>query len=277
VTAGWQERESDDAELSQLLGGRVLNLGLHNRWHQVLERDPEYATAEREHEATLAELRQLYLLRLDHALQATYAVARLAEGRRSLREQALADTVELVRSIDERHLVQVREIQHAFFEAWPPHERATVSTHRAEVRALLADSQALVVAGGHVGELAKVLHLFHVAPHVPDTVIAWSAGAMALTERVVIFHDYVPHGVAQTEVFGVGIGLLRDLVVLPHARRRLRVEDPVRMSVLARRFDPRRCLVLDDGVRIDLTHGGGLPPDARVVAADGRIAALEAA
>ncbi len=66
------------------------------------------------------------------------------------------------------------------------------------------DPSALAIAGGHVGELARVLHLFHVAPHLPPRVVAWSAGAMALTERVVLFHDFVPHGVAQTEVYGAG-------------------------------------------------------------------------
>ncbi len=64
--------------------------------------------------------------------------------------------------------------------------------------------QAVVVAGGHVGELTRVLHLFCVEPHLPQVVIAWSAGAMALSERVVLFHDFVPHGVAQTEVFERG-------------------------------------------------------------------------
>ena len=99
---------------------------------------------------------------------------------------------------------------------------------------------------------------------------------MALTERVVLFHDYVPHGVAQTEVMGEGLGLLSDLVPLPDARRRLRVNDPVRMSVLARRFAPARCLVLDDGVRVRLT-AGGLPAEARVVDHEGRITQVEAA
>jgi hypothetical protein len=122
-----------------------------------------------------------------------------------------------------------------------------------------------------------VLHLFHVAPSVPATVIAWSAGAMALTEQVVLFHDYVPHGVAQTEVSGEGLGVLHDLVLLPHARRRLRVEDQVRMSVLARRFEPARCLVLDDGVRVDLPADGQLPEDARVLTRDGQISSRVAA
>ena len=54
---------------------------------------------------------------------------------------------------------------------------------------------------------------------------------MALTERVVLFHDFVPHGVAQTEVYGTGIGVVPGVVALPHARRRLQVGDPIRMSL----------------------------------------------
>ena len=278
VTAGWLERESDDAELCELLGGRVVNLSLHRRWLDVLERDPEYATAEREHEEALAELRQLYLVQLDHALTATYEIAQRREGRPRLRERATTDAVELVRLVDERHVDRLEDAQLAFVQAWEPHERPAVSAHRDEVRRLLGSAQVLVVAGGHVGHLVKLLQMFHPGPpHIPDRVIAWSAGAMALTERVVIFHDYVPHGVAQTEVFGRGLGVIRDLVLLPHARRRLRVEDQVRMSVLARRFEPVPCLVLDDGVRIDVPGEGRLPPDARVLGQDGRITSLDAA
>jgi hypothetical protein len=276
-TAGWQERESDDAELRELLGGPAVNLALHARWLDVLDRDREYANAEREHEAALAELRQLYLIQLDHALRATYSVAERREGRPRLRQHALTDALEVVRLLDEHHLRRVREAQLAFFDAWRPQERPEVAGHREEVQQLLGSADTLVVAGGHVGELVNLLHLFHVRPHVPPRVIAWSAGAMALTERVVLFHDFVPHGVAQTEVLGEGLGVLHDLVLLPHARRRLRVDDQVRMSVLARRFEPARCLVLDDELRVDLTHDGGLPADARVIAGDGRVSSADAA
>jgi hypothetical protein len=60
-------------------------------------------------------------------------------------------------------------------------------------------------------------------------------------------------------------------VLLPHARRRLRTDDLARMSVLARRFAPATCVVLDDAISLDLGTDGSLPPDARVVGADGRI------
>ncbi|MFC7546942.1 hypothetical protein [Plantactinospora sp. GCM10030261] len=277
VTAGWQERESDDAELRDLLGGRGVNLTLHARWLDVHEQDREYANAEREHHVALAELRQLYLTQLDHVLRAAYAVARDRESRPRFREAALGDALDAVRLVDQQHLTRVRAARHAFFGAWRPQDHPVVARHRDEVRHLLAGVQAIVIAGGHVGDLVEALHLFHVEPHLPPVVVAWSAGAMALADRVVLFHDFVPHGIAQTEVLGDGLGVVPGLVPLPHLRRRLRVDDPVRMSVLARRFAPAPCLVLDDGVRVRLEADGSPPPDARVVTSDGQVTALEAA
>ena len=77
---GVAEREPDDAELSTLLGGRTANLSLYRRWLDVQDRDPQYAAAERALAGTLAELQDLYLLRLDYALQAVYAVQRRSAG-----------------------------------------------------------------------------------------------------------------------------------------------------------------------------------------------------
>lgn len=275
VTAGWQERERDDAELSDLLGGRAVNLGLYERWLDALDRDPEYARAEREHRSVLDELQELYLVQLDHALRAAYAVAQRTDGHPRTRHAALADALEVVNLVDRHHVVRVRDVHQAFYEAWSPQDRSVVAEHRDHVQGLLESAAALVVAGGHVGVLVGVLHLFHVAPFVPETVVAWSAGAMALTERVVLFHDRAAHGPAHTEVFDEGLGVVRGAVLLPHARRRLHVDDQTRMSVLAKRFAPAHCVVLDDGVRIQLTADGDLPADCRVVGSDGRITTRE--
>jgi hypothetical protein len=277
VYAGWQDREGDDAELTEALGRRTVNLALHARWLAVHEEDREYAHAEREHEAALAELRQLYLVQLDHALGAAYDVARNSDARPRLRDRALTDALSVVRLLDEQHLERVTEFQLKFFDAWRPQERAAVARHRDEIRGLLEESSAVAIAGGHVGELARVLHLFHVAPHLPGRIAAWSAGAMALTDRVVLFHDFVPHGVAQTEVYGTGIGVVPGVVALPHARRRLEVGNLLHMAVLARRFAPSHCLVLDDATRVPLDEDLQLPREARVLDLEGHIAVLEAA
>jgi hypothetical protein len=277
VNAGWQERESDDAEILSLAGERAVNLRLFTRWMDVLSADPEYAAAEREHRLLLDELQELYRVRLDHALQAVYAVAGRGGGDAAIQATAMEDALAAVRLLDATHLARVQELHDAFYGTWQLESRGAIAGHREEVRTLLSEAECLVVAGGHVGELVRVVHLFHLAPHLPPRVVAWSAGAMALTPRVVLFHDRSAQGASLTEVFDAGIGVVPGLVLLPHARRRLRTEDHLRMSVLARRFAPASCLVLDDGVRVDLGRGGALPPDARVVDAEGRIVEGEAA
>jgi hypothetical protein len=271
VNAGWREREADDAEILGLAGEGAVNLRLFARWMDALRADPEYAAAEREHRLVLDELRQLYLIRLDHALQAEAAVAARTDGHAHTLAMASTDALEAVRLLDATHLARVGELHDDFYGAWRLEERGTIAAHREEVRGLLSSAQCLVVAGGHVGELIRVLHLFHLAPHVPARVVAWSAGAMALTDRVVLFHDRAAQGASLTEVFDAGLGVIPGLVLLPHARRRLLTDDVLRMAGLARRFAPASCLVLDDGVRVDLGPDGAVPPDARVVGANGLI------
>jgi hypothetical protein len=271
VNAGWQERESDDAEILGLAGGEAVNLRLFARWMSVLQADPEYAEGEREHRLVLDELQQLYRIRLDHALQALYAVAARGGGHATVEATALEDALSAVRLLDATHVARVQELHDTFYGTWRLEERGAIAGHREEVRRLLSSAECLVVAGGHVGELVRVLHLFHLAPHLPPRVVAWSAGAMALTPRVVLFHDRAVQGASLTEVFDAGLDVVPGLVLLPHARRRLRTDDLLRMSVLARRFAPASCVVLDDGVRVDLDPDGSLPPGTRLVDDEGHI------
>jgi hypothetical protein len=258
VTAGWLEREPDVGELHGLLEDRAVNLRLWQRWQDVLEADPELATAELNHREVLAELQDLYAVRLQHAAAAVTAVKRAHRPR--VGAAALADAEETVRQLDLRHLARVRQVDGDFAAAWRPAERDAVARHRAEVAGLLHD--VLVVAGGHVGVLLHVLRLFGVLPAGP--VIAWSAGAMALTERVVLFTEDT------AEVLAPGLAVLPEVVLFPHARRRLDLGDADTVGRLARRFAPDRCVVLDDGVQLDF--GGGLPETAKLMAADGRVA-----
>jgi hypothetical protein len=279
ITAGWQEREPDDQELSTLLGARAVNLSLYRRWLDVQDRDPQYAAAERELAGTLAELQGLYLLRLDYALQAVYAVQRRSGP--ALGGEALAEAVAAVRELDAAHLRRVDNVRGEFFQRLPPHDRPVIAGHRAAVQGILGEAGALVIAGGHVGVLAAVLHLFNVAAAVRSPVIAWSAGAMALADRIVLFGDRSPQGPGHPEVYGSGLSVLRDVVLLPHARARMLLDDTPRMAVFARRFAPARCVLLDSGTRIELDGDDGYdigwPPGVRVIAEDGRVTSLEAA
>jgi hypothetical protein len=277
INAGWQEREDDDAELSKLLGDRDVNLRLHWRWLDVAEREPGFAAAERAVQAALGELQALYLLRLDHALEAVYDLQRRS-GSDRLRASVLAESLAAVQELDAAHLHRVSQVRLNFYAELQPHNRPVIAEHRAEVAGVLAGASALVVAGGHVGVLADVLHLFNIAAALRSPVIAWSAGAMALAERIVLFHDRSAHGPGHPEVYASGLSLVRDMVPLPHARTRLLLDDAPRMAVFARRFAPARCVLLDNGTRLDIDNGAeSWPAATRVLAEDGRVTALEAA
>jgi hypothetical protein len=281
VTAGWREREPDDAELSRVLGGRDVNLRLYRRWLDVQDTDPEYVAGARRLDGILADLQDLYLVRLDYALRAVCALQRrsASEGGDRLRSEAMSQAEAAVRELDAAHLRRVNEARLEFFDRLRPHDRPAIAEHRTAVSTVLADAAALVITGGHVGMLAEVLHLFNVAAALNGApVIAWSAGAMALTDRIVLFHDRAPQGPGHPEVYGSGLSVVRDVVLLPHARARLLLDDTARMAVFARRFGPARCVLLESGTRIEVPgDGGGWPPGVRVLGTDGHVTALEAA
>lgn len=281
VTAGWQEREAEDAELSNHLGGRVVNLRLHARGEELLGAEPELFARLRRRQDRLKRLQMLYRLRLDPQLG---ALRKLHErhGDAELeteREHAL----ELVRALDEHHLERVRAVHREAEMPRPAPETGPetgpepgdgrhpeLERHREEVAETLTDCSALAIAGGHVAVLLNRLRLFRVLERTPEgmPVFAWSAGAMAIAERIVLFHDNPPQGAGNAELLDAGLGLVgaglagRALLPLPHASRRLRLGDRRRVSTFARRFAPRVPVTLDSGARLVL--GGG-----RLIEAEG--------
>jgi hypothetical protein len=271
VNAGWQERESDDAELGDVLGGRMRNLGLHRRWRDVRDRDPEYAAAERRLDDLLDELQALYVVRLQHAMAAVDAVRRRRE-QPAVQQEALADAIGAVQSLDQWHLRSVRETRAEFRRAFRPSERAVIIEHREQVAAIVEDSSGLVIAGGHVGVLLRTLRVFALDRIAKPPLIAWSAGAMALAERVILYHDMAPQGPGHAEVYAEGLGAYAGVLPFPHAKRRLRLTDEDHVGLIARRFAPWTCLLLADGARIDLVEGEDLPAGARTLDPAGGIA-----
>ena len=273
ITAGWRERESEDAELDGLLGSRSINLGLFRRWLHVLAEDAEFRDAGLRLRETLDEVQALYLIRLQNALDAVQALQHGGHSRR--RDDEISDAISAVRALDERHVALVGDIYAEFNDTWRPHERQLIAGHRQEIAQIVGAAVALVMTGGHVGVLSSVLRLFDVVSDLHSPMIAWSAGAMALTDRIVLFHDRTPQGPTPAEVLAPGTGLIGGIVALPHARTRLLIDDVDRMAVFARRFAPSRCVVLEPDTRF--TFDDSLPGGVRVVGEDGRIHTLEAA
>ena len=276
ITAGWQEREAEDDELAEHLSGRTVNLRLYRRAEQVQSEDPEMAAAYRERQNSIKRAQVLYRLRLDHAM----AAVRDLMGRNGDSEWLEADqdaAFDEVRRLDDEHLERVSEVHEDFFSEWTPFERPAVRKHRLELAEILAGCDAVAVAGGHVAVLLNRLRLFGMDELFDDLpILAWSAGAMALGRRVVLFHDSPPQGFGNAELLDSGLGLYRRMLVMPHARRRLKIDNPRRVTELARRFAPRVCVPLDDGdyFKIDGTTLWAEAPMRRLTV-DGRVEKLQ--
>jgi hypothetical protein len=98
-----------------------------------------------------------------------------------------------------------------------------------------------------------------------QTVFAWSGGAMAISERIVLFHDNTPEGPVASEILDRGMGLIRDLVVLPEPEQRLDLGERERVGVMARRFAPARVLAFPAGAHVTWRDGGLRNPSTEVV------------
>jgi len=234
-----------------------VNLALYRRTEELIKIDRELAAAHRARQDVLRRIQEVHQVRLAYALDAARDLLARKGDIRFLGPERVA-AVEAVRTLDREHFERVRDVHREFEERWHPADRPEVARHRAEIAAILADCDGLAIAGGHVAVLLNRLRFFALGDLAGDrTVFAWSAGAMALSERVVLFHDHPPQGAGNAEVLEEGLAFVPNVVPLPHARHRLDLEDPARVALFARRFTPASCLLLDEGARASF-NGTGL-------------------
>lgn len=273
VTAGWEEREDEIDELREHLGRRVVNLRIHARSEEVFHRDPELFAAWQERRARLRELQEVHRDRLDRAIHAIRDLRR-RDGRPEILDPERAAAMQDVRRLDAHHLARVDEIQRDFEARWHPAERPAARAHRRELAHIADECGALAVAGGNVAVLLNRMRLFGALDLFPGrTIFAWSAGAMAMTERVVLFHDDPPWGRGNPVVLGAGFGLCPGIVALPHARRRIRLDRASRVRHWNERFAPLDCLAFDDGSWLVVRDGrpAAAAGGVRRMAHDGRL------
>ena len=199
ITAGWQEREDDDADLSEHLGKRTVNLTLHARGEDVFRKDKELLKAHRERQTLLRHRQDFYRVRLEHALDAQHVIDQRAAPDEILEDEART-SIDAIRNIDALHLERCTTDRREFDARYRPLERGPIVKHRKELAAILAGCEAIAIAGGHVASLLNRLRLFGIAElAVGKTIFAWCAGAMAISERVVLFHDSPPQGPGAAE------------------------------------------------------------------------------
>ena len=277
ITAGWREREDEDEPLRSHLACETVNLRLYHRSEDALSRDPDLARAHRDKQTKLRHKQDFYRIRLEHALAANHVIRQRRAPAEVLAEEEGA-SLAAIRALDAYHLAQCQRVNAEYEAATQPFDRPAIQEHREELRDLLAPCQAIAIAGGHVATLLNRMRLFGIRELITgQAVFAWSGGGMVVSDRLVLFHDSPPQGRGASEILDEGLGLVHGVVPLPHPQMRLRLDDPERVGVLARRFAPARCLALPEGA-IVVVRDGQLerPSDVTILRGDGSCAPFEA-
>lgn len=274
ITAGWRHDENDNEALRAAIGPSAVSLPIYTWFEELAEQHPAFAQVYRARQARVKTLKELHLVRMGPALA---TVRELLEHRRDhheLVEAEIQDAVRVVRELDDRFLAQTARVQAEFAGRIAHAEPPLAARRREQARQMLRSARAICIAGGHVGVLRNRMGFFGLnevlaeclAASIP--VVAWSAGAMALARRVVLFNDDTPKGAVDDELLDSGAGLAEGLIVLPHARKRLHLSDADRLSLLATRFAPARCVGLECGAWLEQRNGVWISlgePDATFV------------
>lgn len=271
VTAGWQERESEDAHLVETLGVPCINLRLHERSEAVFAEDQELARAYKARQERLRHMQSFYRTRLEAADDAAHAIA-VRHVDENLLQEELGVSIDVFRQLDHDHVERCAKVSADFERHWVPVTRGAVARHWRELEETLGGCQAIFIAGGHVASLYNRMRLFDVvgiAAHLP--IYASSAGAMVLTDRIVCFHDHPPYGKDIAQVLDKGFGLVSDVVVLPDPRRRVKLLDVRGISRFSRRMAPAQCVALDVGHHVRFLPNRGASGQAWRLLPDGRI------
>lgn len=272
ISAAWQEAEGDIDDVYELVQRPLVDLNLYHRAEQVFAADQKLSAAYRARQEQLKELQRLYRSRLRQLMIAAREM-QLAEADSDLTMVEQRHAITQLRALDRHHLDRVESI-HAKFDGDISTASSTpLAEHTAAVADALAGCETVIITGGNVVVLMNRLRMFGVHRLLSGrNIVAWSAGAMVLSDLIVLYHDHMPQGRRDAEVLGAGAGVLPGYVFLPDAGRRLKDRDPVRVRLFSRRFAPAVSATLDNGTVLQfegtevrsvensrrLARGGGL-------------------
>jgi len=255
ITAGWETEEGDDLALKQAVGIESVNLNLFARTEKLFADDPELIETLRRRQDDFRLLRDAYKDRLNSLLKAARQMLRREDSVVKFDEER-ESAIGMVRQLDHEYFVRTSEVHRWYEGILDTPQRHFVREHRERLREVLDNASAILISGGHVAIILNRLRIFGVLDVRPDLpVIAWSGGAMALAKKIVFFHDSPPQGAGNAELLRAGMNEFDDLLPLPHARSRLKLQDQTRVALFARRFNHQRCVVFDERTILDRVNG----------------------
>lgn len=249
ITAGWRHDEDDIEALARGVGRPTEHLPLYAWFEEVAQQHPEEARRYRDRTRRVRAWKKGYRIRLHASMQALVTLDELATADPELYQASLQAALGQIIALD----AEVPATLAALRTSEPPWSREPVLSYRKRVEELFQRCDTVALAGGQVATLLNRLRFFGVGPLLRDfwerggNLVAWSAGAMVLTERVMLFYDHPPDGPGHPEVLDAGLGLIRGLTLFPGAAQRLDLEDTRRRWRLIARLGGHRALGLANG------------------------------
>jgi hypothetical protein len=245
ISAGWRHDELRDEPVRESVGNEVQNVGIYAGFRLIEREAAELATLYAQKQSALRRVKERYRAAIVPALAACRELyARTHDVGCPWFRQAIVN----FQRIDQIFLEESDRLHYRFDAEVQPRRHPLVHAEMERIRGVLEGTDAVLIAGGHVGVLRNRLAFFGMADLLADRrIVAWSAGAMALADRVVLFHDHTTWGVGLAEVLDRGLGLMPGIVFLPHAQERLALEQKENVLIFARRFAPARCVGLQNG------------------------------
>jgi hypothetical protein len=278
ISAGWQEAEADIEDVHALLQRPLVDLCLYQRAENIFDTRSPLRDAYRERQDQLKALQLLYRKRLRQLMLAARHMLR-AEGDAGMIATEQRHALSQLRALDRHHLHRVQAIHAEFDEQFQSLASEQLAGQVAKINRIVSACETVLITGGNVLVLLNRMRLFGVDRLLAEKhLVAWSAGAMVLSDLVVLYHDRTPLGRRDPEILATGTGVLPGYVFLPDAKRRLREKDSVRTGLLCRRFSPGVCVTLNSGARLQF-EGQRLQQSevARRLTRDGRFTGMAVA
>jgi hypothetical protein len=277
ISAGWRYDEERDEPLREAVGRPVKNLAVYRAFREVEREAPALVAAYTAKQDRLRAMKERYRAAITHAHAEALALrAQSGDGDCPWFRAA----VQHLRDVDDVFLAEADRLHEAFAREARPLEHVSVRRRADAMRDALDACELVLVAGGHVGVLRNRLAFFGFDRLLAGRrIVAWSGGAMVLSERVLLYHDHTNYGVGTAEMLDRGLGLMTGAIFLPHAPARLLLDNPDNVAVLAHRLAPRKAIGLVNGAVLDglAPHAVARPGSALLLGVDGVVRPLEEA
>lgn len=262
----------------------VENLGVYNAFLEFKEKEPETYLLYHEKQEALKEIKRFYRmsnLRLVGILKEQLQMARerfpdasmagmldypVKERARHLDRmddlrrlyhhecRQLQHSLEQIRDTDRNMVETCRDIEFSFYRRSRLSHNPLWKAIRKRLEEKISQSSSIFIFGGHTAVLLNRLSFFRLQPALQQALAQGSnfytisAGSVVLCRTVLLYDDLAQdHGRPQREFefFDLGFGLVSKVILFPHCRDRISLDDPDNLAYLAHRFRGSACLGLD--------------------------------